>query len=98
MGYLSEPRSLCHQPRVLYFPHLRDLPSPAPRFPSCTAGFPPRRPDRHNRGLADMSAAALSDQIDPADDDRVVASYALLAAVGELNLRKLGFDCHSMVR
>jgi hypothetical protein len=28
----------------------------------------------------------------------VVASYALLAAVGELNLRKLGFDCHSMVR
>jgi outer membrane protein len=30
--------------------------------------------------------------------DRVVASYALLAAVGELNLRKLGINCRSMVR
>jgi outer membrane protein len=30
--------------------------------------------------------------------DRVVASYALLAAVGELNLRKLGMNCRSMVK
>jgi outer membrane protein len=30
--------------------------------------------------------------------DRVVTSYALLAAVGELNLRKLRIDCRSAVR
>jgi outer membrane protein len=33
-----------------------------------------------------------------AQHDRVVASYALLAAVGELNLRKLGINCRAMVR
>jgi outer membrane protein len=33
-----------------------------------------------------------------AQHDRVVASFALLSAVGELNLRKFGIDCRSMVR
>jgi outer membrane protein len=33
-----------------------------------------------------------------AQHDRVVASYALLAAVGELNLPKLGLNCRSAVR